>query len=155
VTGKPALAGQGRAGLRFNVAHSEGWALIAVTRGREVGVDLERLRAEVATPEIAARFFSPRECEALQALPGPLRAEAFFRCWTRKEAYLKATGAGLSVALDRFAVTLDPGAPAALVEHRDDPDEVKRWSLRELPAPPGFAAALAVEGPSNGLWCGE
>jgi 4'-phosphopantetheinyl transferase len=155
-SGKPALAGEGgRTGLRFNVAHSEGWALIAVTRGREVGVDLERLRGEVATQEIAARYFSPRECESLQALPGSLRAEAFFRCWTRKEAYLKATGAGLGAALGRFAVTLDPAAPAALLEHRDEPDEVSRWSLRELPAVPGFAAALAVENPLRTLWCGE
>jgi 4'-phosphopantetheinyl transferase len=118
-------------------------------------VDLERLRGEMATQEIAARFFSPCECESLQALSAPLRTEAFFRCWTRKEAYLKATGAGLAAGLDRFAVTLAPGIPAALVEHRDDPDELKRWSLRELPAVPGFAAALAVEGPLYRLWSGE
>jgi medium-chain acyl-[acyl-carrier-protein] hydrolase len=154
--GKPALAAGGAAGrLSFNVAHSDGLALVAVTRGREVGVDLERVRPGLAAEEIAARYFSPREFEALRALPRSLRPEAFFHCWTRKEAYLKATGAGVARALDRFDVTLRPGDPAALLENRDDPAEARRWSLRELVPGPGFVGALAVEGRPGRLWCGD
>jgi medium-chain acyl-[acyl-carrier-protein] hydrolase len=154
--GKPVLAdGAAVGGLRFNVAHSEGLALVAVARGREVGVDLERVRPEMTTEQMAASCFSPRELEALRALPRPLRAEAFFRCWTRKEAYLKATGTGLSLGLDRFDVTLRPGEPAALLANRDDPDEVRRWSLSDLQPGPGFVGALAVERDSRTPWHGD
>jgi 4'-phosphopantetheinyl transferase len=153
--GKPTLAGDAANGLRFNVSHSEGLALIAVSRGREVGVDLERVCPEMATEEIASRFFAPREVRALRALPPRLRPAAFFRCWTRKEAYLKATGAGLTQALDRFDVTLQPGEPAALLADRDDPGAVRRWSLEEITPGPGFVGALAVEGHSWTLWCGD
>jgi medium-chain acyl-[acyl-carrier-protein] hydrolase len=149
--GKPALAGR----LRFNVAHSEGLALVAVARDREVGVDLERVRPEVATQEIARRYFSALENQALQALPRPLRALGFFQCWTRKEAYVKATGAGLALALDRFDVSLQPGQPAALLANRDAPAEVWRWTLRQLSPGPGFVGTLAVEGHSWRLWCGH
>src|SRR5262249_50978106 len=128
---------------------------IAVTRGREVGVDLERVRAEVATEEIAARYFSAREVRTLMALPPPLRPDAFFRCWTRKEAYLKATGAGLSLDLNRFDVSLKPGEPAALLATRDDPAEVRRWSLEHLVPGPGFVGALAAEGHRRNVWCGD
>jgi 4'-phosphopantetheinyl transferase len=153
--GKPALEEGTADGLRFNVAHSEGLALIAVTRGREVGVDLERVRPEMATEEIAVRFFVPREVRALRALPQRLRPAAFFRCWTRKEAYIKATGAGLTRALDRFEVTLQPGEPAALLADRDDPGAVRRWSLEEVIPSSGFIGTLAVEGHSWTLWCGD
>jgi medium-chain acyl-[acyl-carrier-protein] hydrolase len=150
--GKPALAG---GGLGFNVSHSEDLALIAVARNREVGVDLERVRPEVATQEIAARYFSAQEIKDLQALPRRLRSVAFFNCWTRKEAYLKATGIGLALPLDRFDVTLCPGEPAALLANRDDPSEVRRWTLRHLSPQRNFMGALAVEGPITGLWCGH
>jgi 4'-phosphopantetheinyl transferase len=129
--------------------------LVAVTRGREVGVDLEHIRPEMATDRIAARFFSDCELAALRALSPPVRPEAFFLCWTRKEAYLKATGAGLTLALDQFDVTLRPGEPAALLADRNDLAATRRWSLRELSPGPGFVGALAVEGPSWRLWCGD
>jgi 4'-phosphopantetheinyl transferase len=152
--GKPALVTNGATGrLRFNVSHSEGLALVAVTRGREVGVDLERVRPELDAEEIADRYFSAHEIQALRALPRPLRLKAFFHCWTRKEAYLKARGSGLALALDRFDVTLGPGDPAALLANRDDPAEARRWSLRELTPGPGFVGALAVEWHSARLWC--
>lgn len=152
--GKPSLAAEHNpAGLRFNVSHSEGVALFAVTRGREVGVDVERVSARVSCEEIAGRFFSPREVEDLRALPPPLREAAFFNCWTRKEAYIKARGEGLSLPLDGFDVSLAPGEPAALLANRLDPEEVARWSLRELRPWPGFAAALAVEGRGWRLKC--
>ena len=110
--GKPALATDtGGGALRFNVSHSHGLALYAITRGREVGVDVERIRPEVAQEKIAERFFSPREVTLLRALPAPLQATAFFACWTRKEAYIKATGEGLTLPLDQFDVSLLPGEP--------------------------------------------
>jgi len=151
--GKPALAGEGeRNGLRFNVARSGGMALYAVAWGREVGVDLESIRPELATAEIAEQFFSPGEVEALRALHAGEWTDAFFACWTRKEAYVKATGGGLSTGLDTFEVSLAPGAPAALL--RAPGAEASRWSLRELTPRPGYIGALAVEGRRGwGLEC--
>ena len=96
--GRPALAGEPE-GLRFNVSHSHGRALIAVTGGRSVGVDVERIRPDVTYEQLARRFFSPREVAALLALPENLRRKAFFTCWTCKEAYVKARGEGLSIPL--------------------------------------------------------
>jgi 4'-phosphopantetheinyl transferase len=151
--GKPLLAETGP--LRFNLAHSQGLALIAITLGREVGVDVEWLDRTIRHEEIAQRFFSPREQAALAALPAELRAEAFFLCWTRKEAYLKAHGGGLSVPLDSFDVSLTPGAPAELLEVRGKPVEAGRWSLLALEPGPGYVGAVAAEGRSWRLWCGE
>ncbi len=153
--GKPALAGEFSAErLRFNVAHADGLALVAVAREREVGVDLEKVRA-IEVEEIAERFFSAAEVAVLRGLPADRRVDAFFRCWTRKEAYLKATGKGLSGGLDQFDVSLAPGEPAALLAHRGAPAEAGRWQLRELAPAPGYVGALAVEGPSPAVWCGD
>jgi medium-chain acyl-[acyl-carrier-protein] hydrolase len=152
--GKPMLAGEG-SGLRFNLAHSHGLALFAVSRGRELGVDLERIRPEFAGEPVARRFFSPREVAALGVLTGERRHEAFFVCWTRKEAYLKATGKGLTLPLDCFDVSLLPGEPAALLATRHDPAEAGRWSLRALAPGRGYAGALAVEGSGWQLRCGQ
>jgi 4'-phosphopantetheinyl transferase len=154
--GKPLLADEHRAsGVRFNLAHSHGLALLAVTLGREVGVDLEHVRGNIEGEQLAERFFSPCEIADLFALPPELRREAFFRCWTRKEAYIKANGQGLSLPLDQFDVTLRPGEPAALVATRPDPDEGRRWSMRGLAPGEGFVGALAVEGHTWRLWCGH
>lgn len=144
--GKPSLpAGAGGAApLHFNVSHSSGLALYALSSDVEVGVDVERVREDMATAEIAERFFSPGEVRAFRGLPPQLRTEAFFNCWTRKEAYIKALGKGLSHPLDLFTVSLAPGRPAALLDDETDPSEVGRWSLRELQIDPGYAAALAV-----------
>ena len=144
--GKPELADPHPPGAYFNVTHSQGLAIIAVGRERPLGVDLERVRPEFAVDAIAARFFSAREQEALRGLPSAERPAAFFRCWTRKEAFIKALGAGLSFPLDEFDVSLTPGS-AALLALRGDAAAAARWSLRELAAPPGHVAALAVEGP--------
>src|SRR5207237_5593023 len=100
--------------VQFNLAHSDGLALLAVARGREVGLDLERVRPEVAGEEIAERYYSPAEVAAFRALPPSERERAFFACWTRKEAYLKALGRGLTVPLEGFEVTLAPGEPPGL-----------------------------------------
>jgi 4'-phosphopantetheinyl transferase len=143
--GKPALATDGD-GIRFNVSHTGATALYAVTRDREIGVDVEGLRPDFATDEIAERFFSMAERQALRALSPAERCRAFFSCWTRKEAYIKARGEGLSLPLDGFDVSLSPGEPAALLATRPVAEEAGRWTLENLDAGPGAAAALAVEG---------
>ncbi len=145
--GKPALAGEGESrALRFNVSHSHGVALYAVARERDVGVDVEYLRRDILGESLAERFFSAREVATLRALPADVQPQAFFNCWTRKEAFIKARGEGLSFPLDRFEVSLDPKEPAALVSVMDDPREASRWSLQALPVEEGYVAALAVEG---------
>jgi len=152
--GKPALpAGSESKSIRFNVSHSGGVALYAVTRGRGIGVDIERIRPDFANEEIAGRFFSPREVAALNALPPQSRLDAFFACWTRKEAYIKARGEGLSLPLNCFDVSLAPGEPAALLAVHDDPGEAARWSIREPFPGPDYVAALAVEGRDWRLKC--
>ena len=154
--GKPHLVGQsGAAGLQFNVAHADGLALFAVARGRRIGVDIEGMDRDLAALEIADRFFSPREIAALRQLPAEARAEGFFNGWTRKEAYIKARGDGLSLPLDRFEVSLAPGEPAALLSTAWDPEEASRWSLKELVPGPGYAGAVAVEGRGWQLKCWE
>jgi 4'-phosphopantetheinyl transferase len=147
--GKPRLdAAWNATPLSFNLSHSRGRALVAVTLGREVGVDLERLRRDLPIDRLASRFFSPREIAALRSTPDELRPAAFFACWTRKEAFVKATGAGIfRQPLQSFAVSVDPGpGPVPLVIPGHDA-EAGRWALESIAAPPGYAAALAVEGP--------
>lgn len=139
--GKPSLYGSD---LRFNLSHSGGLALFAVTVGGEVGVDVERIRPEVMQEGLARRYFSPREVTALEALPPEQQPPGFFNCWTRKEAYIKARGEGLSLPLDSFDVSLEPGKPARLLYVKDAPGEAERWSLWDLEVGAGFAAALAL-----------
>jgi len=152
--GKPALAGESDGdAIRFNVSHSHGTALYAVTRGREVGIDVERIRFNLAVAEIAERFFSRQEVAMLQTLPTEEQREAFFYCWTRKEAYIKARGEGLSLPLDQIDVSLAPGKPDAVPGTQPDSSEASRWSLQELAPAPGYVAALAVEGHGWRLAC--
>ena len=150
--GKPALEGLSvRDGLDFNLAHSRSLALIAVSRGRRLGIDLEWIRPDVADEGIAERFFAPAEVQELGALRREDRALAFFRCWTRKEAYIKARGEGLSIPLSSFCVSLSPDETPKLVSVEGQPSEVSRWTLHELEPGSGFAAALAVEGSASRL----
>lgn len=154
--GKPAIAnGPGANAIRFNVSHAESMALFGFSRGRELGIDLERVRSDFAIDEIADRFFSQNEVAALRALRPADRVLAFFRCWTRKEAYIKARGDGLSLPLAQFDVSLLPGEPAALLSTRHDPPDAARWSLEEPLAGPEFVAAIAVEGHGWQLQCWE
>lgn len=145
--GKPTVAGaaDGRP-LCFNVSHSDALAVYAVTRGRQLGVDVEAVRPMPDAEQLAARFFSPRENAAWRALGPGDKPAAFFRCWTRKEAFLKATGQGLAQPLDAFDVTLAPEAPARLLYVAGDPEAAARWTLRDLAPAAGYVAALAVEG---------
>lgn len=143
--GKPSLGGEWQGcGLNFNISHSHGLALVAIMRGAPVGVDVEWMRADLADEQIARRFFSSYEVEALQAQPQPDRTEAFFNCWTRKEAYIKGRGEGLSLPLNQFDVTLSLGQPACLIATRPDPYEKELWSLFHLEPGPGYVGALAV-----------
>jgi len=152
--GKPALATASDEGaLCFNLSHSGGLALYAVARGRQVGIDLERIRAVPEIEQIAQRFFSSREYAAFRSLAAGLRQEAFYSCWTRKEAYIKARGQGLSLPLDQFDVSLVPGEPARLLDVRGDSQDGHHWLLRELEPGPGYVAALAVEGHGWKLKC--
>jgi 4'-phosphopantetheinyl transferase len=146
--GKPALAEEW---LRFNVSHSRGVALFAVAAGRELGVDVEHIRADFATEDIARRFFSRLEVATFNALPKTEQVAAFFRCWTRKEAYIKAIGRGLSEPLDAFDVTLAPGQAAALLRAKEQ--DVSRWSMFDIDVGSEYAGALLVEAPvSNIRW---
>lgn len=143
--GKPALAADLAAfGLRFNVSHAQDLALYAITYGREVGVDVEAVRALSDADDIAARFFSRHENEAYRALELRDRPRGFFNCWTRKEAFIKAIGEGLSHPLDRFDVTLAPGEQARILRVAEAPGETCGWALRSFSPAPGFVAALVV-----------
>jgi 4'-phosphopantetheinyl transferase len=145
--GKPALSPPfDRADLRFNLSHSNGMVVVAMAYGREVGLDVEYIRPDVEVDEIARRVFSKREAAALAALPASDRVAAFFACWTRKEAFVKATGEGLSRPLADFDVSLAPGEPAALLRIGENPAEAVRWSLGALNPGTGYCAALAAEG---------
>jgi len=152
--GKPYLAKQfGEPALQFNLSHSHELALFAFTLGREIGVDLEFIRPMPDLEEVATRFFSTNENAVLNRIPVRQKVEAFFTCWTRKEAYIKARGEGLSMPLNEFDVSLSPGEPAALLNVRINPQEVNRWSLQALDPAPGYIGALIVEGQAWDLSC--
>ncbi|MBP2316210.1 4'-phosphopantetheinyl transferase family protein [Azospirillum soli] len=146
--GKPLLPG----GPAFNLADCKDDVLMAVApaadSGVDLGVDIERMRVLPDADGIAGRFFAPAERTAFAAVPEPLRAEAFLNAWTRKEAFIKATGAGLSMPLDQFAVELTPGRPARLLSIDDSlgAGRAEDWSLFDLRRTPDTVAALAVRG---------
>jgi len=145
--GKPELAGIFEASrLRFNVSHSHNGALYAATLDREVGIDLEFIRPIDDLTAMAARSFSPAENAALRAMHAPERLRGFFDCWTRKEAFLKATGEGLSSSLAGFDVSLVPGPGPRTLCARGNPTGESRWTLTSLAPHPAYAAALVVEG---------
>ena len=150
--GKPALAGElGVDGLRFNLAHSEDVAVFAVALGSEIGVDVECLRPVPDADRIAKDCFSARENAVYSAMGPGLRLRAFFDCWTRKEAFVKAIGDGLTHPLDTFDVSLAPDEPARLVQVHGDLQATARWSLQALDGGPHCAAALVVDGQGSRL----
>ncbi len=143
--GKPALAGVwSRSGWHFNLAHSADVALLAVTRSGPVGVNVERIRPLADLSQLVSRFFSPGENAAFQALAEDQKPDAFFRLWTRKEAWLKATGEGITESLGRVEVSFLPGEPARLLSLPAGAAALSRWRLHDLDSAPGFVAALAV-----------
>jgi 4'-phosphopantetheinyl transferase len=146
--GKPELANP-IGSLRFNLSHTEGMTLLAVCRNSPVGIDVEAVRTMDDWRAVAQSHFSPREIAALHSTTEPDQQNAFFRCWTRKEAFLKAHGLGLSIPLDSFAVSLARDEVPSILECTWDPDEVERWSLFSLDLGQGFAGALVI---SRGKW---
>jgi 4'-phosphopantetheinyl transferase len=147
-SGKPELAEeQNPHKMRFNVSHSEDMALIAVATGHNLGIDVETIRS-VDTSEMSRRFFSRKEYTALDSLPEPLKTKAFFACWTRKEAFLKARGEGLGFPLSDFSVSVDPEMPPRIEEIQRDRDTARKWSLLDVHLGEKFSAALALEGAS-------
>jgi 4'-phosphopantetheinyl transferase len=144
---KPTLAPPfAESALQFNLSHSGGVALYTVTREQEIGVDIEEVRTNSDLEGIAKRFFSAAEQQQLEGFHGEEKVQAFFRCWTRKEAYIKATGDGLSLPLRQFDVSLEAGSSHALLATRPDPSEAAQWRLCEVPAGEGYAAAICRRG---------
>lgn len=130
--------------LHFNLSNSDELALVALCREAEVGADLERLRPMPDGLDIAERFFSAAERQALAAQPPEERDRAFFRCWTRKEAYLKAVGDGITAPLDAFDVTLGPGEPPRMLSIDGDPARAAAWALVHVEPAAGYLGALAL-----------
>ncbi len=140
--GKPSLGGAAAGALEFNLSHAAGLAVVAISRAGPVGVDVEHAFRVVDYEGLSRRFFAASEAAALRTVPSARRAEAFFNCWTRKEAYIKATGDGLACPLDRFAVTLRPGEAPSLCWIADD--DASRWRIASFVPRYGFVAALAT-----------
>ncbi|OFW22333.1 MAG: hypothetical protein A3H97_11765 [Acidobacteria bacterium RIFCSPLOWO2_02_FULL_65_29] len=145
--GKPRLRlGESDPPIRFNLAHSQGLAVYAFSRGREIGTDVEAIRSDVPDEGVAEQFFSSRELAEFRSLPPELRVEGFYLCWTRKEAYLKALGAGLTAPTVTFHVSLTPGRPETLQSA-----DCSRWTLRSFRPCDGYAGAVVAEGRDWGL----
>lgn len=132
--------------IQFNLSQSEEVALVAVALGREVGIDVERIKNDVQTANISRRFFSRFEVDSILALPVESQTAAFFACWTRKEAYIKARGEGLSIPLNKFSVSISLEERPILVDTDRDKSELSRWTFRHLTPAPGYFGALVVEG---------
>jgi 4'-phosphopantetheinyl transferase len=136
--GKLALADQVK--LHFNLSHSADVALCAVAHNVALGCDIEYRDPDLADPEVARRLFAPGEWRRFAALPGEQRTEGFYNCWTRKEAFIKAIGLGVSHPLASFEVTLAPGKPAAILSGGEG------WSIASFEPLPGYQAALVAQG---------
>ncbi|HEX7048816.1 MAG TPA: 4'-phosphopantetheinyl transferase superfamily protein [Longimicrobiales bacterium] len=153
-SGKPVLEdATGPDALEFNLSHSAGIALLAVTRERAIGVDVERIDPRAPVERLAARYFSPREAAAIRALPEPDRPGAFFARWTCKEAFVKARGDRLRPALGRVEVSLEPDGSGAVLNVSGDPDASARWRAVRLAPADGYAAACVAEGHDWRLRC--
>ncbi len=146
--GKPELEGQsGSEKLRFNLSHSHDVALIAITRNREIGVDLEEIRPDLADDDTARFFFSWHEIACWRSIADSAKTLAFFNCWTRKEAYLKATGRGFAAGCgNSFDVSVTSDQPAAVLRIEDDANIAAEWSLHSFAPAPDYVGAVAVKG---------
>lgn len=149
--GKPSLDVRHRTDLHFNVSHSGEIAAYGFTFGRNIGIDVELIRYDVDVDEIPKRFFSCAEQKWMSSLQGEAKYRGFFHCWTRKEAYVKAVGTGLSLPLRDFDVSLMPGQPAKLLATRPDASVADRWQMASLDFGSEYAAAVIVEGDINKL----
>lgn len=145
--GKPQLAGRETgSSLQFNLSHSDKYAVLAVARHMHLGVDIEYMKPDVAVDEIASSFFSPLEYRTLLALPAEHRLSAFYRCWTRKEAYVKAKGLGLNLTLSSFDVAFASTDPPALLRADASLEEPSRWRVYHLETAPQWVGALVIQG---------
>ena len=143
--GKPYLAAPySETGLEFNLSHSGGRVLAAICRERQVGIDIEKLRDDIDIDAVSERFFSASERDALTKIPPALRRAAFFHCWTRKEALVKAQGDGLVFPLDLFDVSVDVDREEIALRTRPDPAEAHQWRISSVAVAAGYAAAVAV-----------
>jgi 4'-phosphopantetheinyl transferase len=150
--GKPFLDGAFRDTLvRFNVSHSGGRALLAFGLRRDLGVDIERIRSGIDLAGIARRFFTPGEAANVLGRPEPERPDAFFACWTRKEAYLKAVGKGIAAGVASVEIVADAGGRPQLRSPGGKP--LPNWTIRDLDPGDGYRAALAVAGPPPQIRC--
>ena len=146
--GKPCLDNKpGGKTIAFNVSHSHGLALVAVTLEGRLGVDLEKIRPEVDWRSLAKQYFSGTEVRALDRYPDDPGLKAFYTCWTRKEAFVKALGAGISYGLDEFDVSLDPDEACAALTIRREEEDACRWQVKNIPVPETHVAALALDRP--------
>jgi len=143
--GKPALMGPD-ADLTFNLSHSDDVAFVALTRGRTIGVDIERIKPFAEVADVTRTIFSARELAVFRTLAPSDQQDGFFNAWTRKEAFVKATGLGFSMSVKEVEVSFAPGEEARLVRLNGSADEAAQWTLVELPAPAGFKAAVATPG---------
>jgi 4'-phosphopantetheinyl transferase len=152
--GKPVLGTEsGYDALRFNLSHSDSFALYAITRGRNIGIDIERIRYDIAVDQIVRRFFSPDEISSLEGIHDEKRYEVFFQYWTRKEAFLKAMGEGLSFPMEQCDVSLISGMLFSPVTLPGDKREGSCWYVQDLFPGTGYAAAIAIEGGDCELSC--
>jgi 4'-phosphopantetheinyl transferase len=143
--GKPYLhLARGSQPLHFNLTHSEDLALVGVTRIAPLGIDVEHIRPVPDALELAAQFFCREELRDLQACAPRELPVAFFRCWTRKEAFLKAQGKGLSIPLNHVCVSFMTGAPARFLWIQGEPSAVSNWQLHNLSLQEGYVGALAM-----------
>jgi len=145
--GKPILDYPQKTAVEFSLSHASEKAVFAFTQHRRIGIDLEKKRNDVDPLTLAKQFFSPFEYEALQALPAQQLNDAFFKCWTRKEAFIKATGKGLSLPLDQFEVNFSSNEKPRVLVTRGDLEPPERWNLIEIEVEPEYESALAVYGP--------
>lgn len=150
--GKPSLdPASGWPDISFNLSHAGDVAVVALCTQGRIGVDIEQHRPLDDLPGLARTVFSPQELRDLNELPSVQRQRAFYDCWTRKEAFIKAIGDGLSYPLAQFDVTLRPDAPAQLLRVADEPDAQARWQMASFPPGPDYSGALVVEGQGHSL----
>lgn len=145
--GKPELAATHQSNIQFSVSHSGTLGLIALTLDAPVGVDIEECNRSVKMIRLAERFFAESETDELVNLPLDKQRSGFYRGWTCKEAYMKATGLGMSMPLSSFRVAIDPDRPASLLHVEDQPDEIHRWMIEAIDVDPEYAAAVMVARP--------
>lgn len=142
--GKPKILSKNS--FQFNISHSENIALFSFVKNFKIGVDVEFVKRNIEHKEIATRFFSKNEVEKLLALPEQEQTLGFFNCWTRKEAFIKAVGEGLSFPLDKFEVSLEPNKPAKLLATHWQPKDVLSWSVYAFSPEKNFVGSLVIEG---------